>query len=48
MTREDVGAKAFQLMSPVLGNKRSRALIDTVWRIETVKNVRSLRGLLRA
>jgi hypothetical protein len=35
-------------MEPVLGKTRTRELVDTVWRIETVKNVRSLRRLLQA
>ena len=48
MTREEVEAKAYQLCSPVLGEKRARALIDTIWRIEQLKNLRALRPLLRA
>ena len=48
MTREEVDAKAYQLCVPVLGKKRTRGLIDTVWRIEQVRNLRALRPLLRA
>ena len=47
MTREEVGAKAQQLMEPALGKKRARDLIETVWRIEQVGNLRALRPLLR-
>jgi hypothetical protein len=32
----------------VLGKKRARDLIDAVWQIEQVKNVRALRPLLSA
>lgn len=48
MTREEVGEKAFDLFAPTLGPKRARELVDTVWRIEAVKDVRSLRHLLTA
>lgn len=48
LTREDVDAKSYDLMAPVLGKRRARQLIDTVWRIEKVSNVRELRPLLRA
>jgi 2-methylcitrate dehydratase PrpD len=47
MTREEVGEKAYFLCAPVLGNKRAHALIETVWDIEKVRNVRSLRRLLQ-
>ncbi len=48
MTREEVGAKALQLMEPVLGKQRAGKLIEAVWTLENVKNVRSLRRLLQA
>lgn len=48
MTREEVGEKAYFLCAPVLGSKRAPALIGTVWDIEKVENVRSLRRLLQA
>ena len=47
MTRAEVDAKAADLMTPVLGAKRARDLIDAVWEIETVADVRGLRPLLR-
>ena len=48
MTREEVGEKAYDLCSPVLGKKRARALVAAVWDIEKVGDVRSLRRLLQA
>ena len=48
ITREEVGEKAYDLCAPILGKKRARELVDTVWRIENVSNVRSLRHLLQA
>jgi 2-methylcitrate dehydratase PrpD len=47
MTREDVVAKARDLMAPSLGADASSRLIETVLRLETVKNVRELRPLLQ-
>ena len=48
MTREEVDEKCFPLLASVLGRQRARRLIDTVWDLEKVRNVRSLRALLRA
>ena len=48
MTREEVGEKCYGLFTPVLGKKHARELIDSVWRIERVNNVRALRPLLRS
>ena len=47
MSREEVAAKARDLLTPVLGKRRVQRLIDTVWRIERVPDVRALRPLLR-
>lgn len=47
MTREEVGEKCFGLCAPVLGNKHARDLIEAIWDIERVNNVRALRPLLR-
>ena len=47
MTREEVNEKSFLLCAPVLGKKRARELVDAVWNIERVANVRALRPLLR-
>ena len=40
--------KCFHLLAPVLGKSRARKLVDTVWALEEVKDVRALRPLLRA
>ena len=48
MTRADVDEKCYHLMAPILGAKRARALCDTVWRMERVKDVCQLRSLLQA
>src|SRR6266700_2018435 len=48
MSREEVGAKSHDLMAPVTGVARSRKLCETVWNLEDVKDVRTLRALLRA
>jgi len=47
MTREDVIAKARDLMTPVLGPATCQKLIDRVFTIESVKNVLELRPLLQ-
>lgn len=48
MSRAEVAAKARDLLAPVLGVRRAQRLIDTVWRIERVADVRQLRPLLQA
>jgi 2-methylcitrate dehydratase PrpD len=48
MTRAEVDEKCFHLLSPILGKKRARLLCDTVWTLEDVSSLRSLRPLLRA
>jgi len=47
MTREEVDAKCLPLMAPVLGRRRARALLDRVWSIDEVADIRSLRRLLQ-
>jgi 2-methylcitrate dehydratase PrpD len=47
MTRPEVDEKCYHLMAPVLGPKRARLLCDTVWNIEGVADVRTLRPLLQ-
>ena len=47
MTRAEVIAKARDLVAPILGREKSDRLIETVFAIETVTNVRSLRPLLQ-
>jgi 2-methylcitrate dehydratase PrpD len=47
MSRAEVTAKARDLTAPILGRETSERLIETVYAIETVKDVRSLGPLLR-
>jgi 2-methylcitrate dehydratase PrpD len=47
MTREEVIAKARDLIAPVLGATAASKLIQTVFEIENVKHVRELRPLLQ-
>ena len=46
MTRDEVDAKSYDLVAPVLGKPRARKLCDTVWKLEAVEDVRRLRPLL--
>jgi 2-methylcitrate dehydratase PrpD len=48
MTRDEVVAKARELMAPVLGAATCSNLIDRVLAIENVKDIRELRPLLRS
>jgi 2-methylcitrate dehydratase PrpD len=48
MERREVEAKAKELLAPVLGAERARALTEQVWRIDRVGSVRALRPLLQA
>ncbi len=48
MTRDDVAAKARGLLAPSLGARRTKQLIDTIWNIEEVEDMRQLHPLLRA
>jgi hypothetical protein len=48
MSREDVTRKALGLLAPVLGEPNSEELIDVLWNIEKVDDVRELRKYLRA
>jgi 2-methylcitrate dehydratase PrpD len=36
MPREEVNAKAYDLMAPLLGEKRTGALLDSLWKLETL------------
>ena len=46
MDQQEVGEKAFDLLSGPLGDRKARALIDRVWDIEAVADVRDLRPFL--
>jgi 2-methylcitrate dehydratase PrpD len=48
MERREVEAKALDLLAPVLGEERARALAAQVWRIEDLPSARALRPLLQA
>ncbi len=48
MTRPEVDEKGYHLMAPVLGKKRARALCDSIWNLERVRDLRTLRPLLQA
>jgi len=47
MTREEVDAKAADLIAPVFGKARARRLCDAVWSLEKLGNMRKLRPLLK-
>jgi hypothetical protein len=47
MSRGEVIGKARDLVAPVLGRETSERLIETVYAIETVTDVRRLRSLLQ-
>jgi hypothetical protein len=47
MSRAEVIEKVRDLTAPVLGRETSERLIETVYAIETVTDVRSLRPLLQ-
>ena len=48
MTRAEVDEKSYDLMAPVIGKSRARKLCDAVWKLEKMRDVCSLRPLLRA
>ena len=47
MTRAEVDAKSYDLVAPVLGRDRARKLCDAIWNLDRLKDVRSLRPLLK-
>ena len=48
MTRAEVDAKSYDLAKPVVGSARARKLCDAIWNLEGIRDVRTLRPLLRA
>lgn len=46
MSREHVAAKSADLLVPVMGKRRAQKLIETIWNIERVTDLRRLRPLL--
>ena len=47
MTREEVDAKAAELIAPIFGSARARRLCDAIWSLEKLGNMRNLRPLLK-
>ena len=45
LTPAEEEEKALDLIAPVLGAKRSRALLDALWQFDKLKDVRELRRL---
>ena len=48
MSPDDVADKARDLMGPVLGSQKTEGLIKTIMQLETLKDIRQLRGLITA
>jgi 2-methylcitrate dehydratase PrpD len=48
MTKELIDKRCNTLMAPILGEGRSLKLIDKIWNLEQVSNMRELRPLLSA
>lgn len=46
MTKADVEAKALDLMTPALGPRRARAVVDAVWSMDTLPNAGALARLI--
>jgi hypothetical protein len=47
MTRDEIIAKARDLIAPVLGAANCSSLIEKVFHLETVSDIRELRPLLQ-
>lgn len=48
MTTKEIEKKCNELLAPVLGKDRARKLIDRIWNLEGLKDVRELRPLISA
>jgi 2-methylcitrate dehydratase PrpD len=48
MSREQVAAKSRDLLVPIMGTRRTESLIQSIWDIERIGDVRKLRRLLMA
>jgi 2-methylcitrate dehydratase PrpD len=48
MTRTEEQEKALDLIAPVLGKRRAQEFLDTLWNLERVRDMRSLRKLTTA
>jgi 2-methylcitrate dehydratase PrpD len=47
MTRDEIITKANDLITPILGSAKSAKLIETIFDLEAVNDIRQLRGLLQ-
>jgi 2-methylcitrate dehydratase PrpD len=47
MTRDEVDAKAYDLIAPVFGKNRARRLCDAVWNLDKIGDIGKLRPLLK-
>jgi 2-methylcitrate dehydratase PrpD len=47
MTRDEIITKANDLITPILGSAKSAKLIETIFGLEAVSDIRQLRGLLQ-
>jgi len=47
MTRAEVDDKCLPLMVPVLGRRRARTLLEKIWNLDEVDDIRRLRRLLQ-
>jgi 2-methylcitrate dehydratase PrpD len=47
MSNQDVEKKCHDLISPILGSDRAQNLIDIIWNLENVGNMRDLRHLIK-
>ncbi len=47
MTRDEIITKAHDLIAPILGDAKGSKLIETVFRLDGVSDVRDLRPLLQ-
>jgi 2-methylcitrate dehydratase PrpD len=45
LTPAEEEEKALDLVAPILGKTRSRALLDALWNLETIRDIRALRRL---
>jgi hypothetical protein len=47
MSHDEIVAKARDLITPVLGAEKCTKLIDSIFALEQLKDIRQLRGLLQ-
>ncbi|MEX2430373.1 MAG: MmgE/PrpD family protein [Dehalococcoidia bacterium] len=48
MPRKEVEEKALDLLEPITGSARAASLVDSVWNLERISDVRELQALLQA